>query len=126
MDSNGSCCSRADYAYLSTTPCCRREDVWTRTDAADRARLDSDYAFKFLSTAPDRRREVVRTRTEAAASARLDADYTYFSTASDWRLEVSGTGTWTCTRSRSSAGQYGEFPRTRPPAPPSPASPSFI
>ena len=52
--------------------------MWTRTEAAARARSDADYAL--LSTAPCRRREAVWTRTEAAARARLDADYAHMST----------------------------------------------
>ena len=45
--------------------------MWTRTEAAARARRDTDYAF--LSTARGRRRKVEWTWTEAAARARSDA-----------------------------------------------------
>ena len=41
---------------MSTAPCWIREVVWTRTEAAARARLDADHAY--MSTAPSRRREV--------------------------------------------------------------------
>ena len=43
--------------------------MWTRTEAAARARSDADFAF--MSTAPSRRWEIMWTRTEAAALARL-------------------------------------------------------
>ena len=72
--------------------------MWTRTEAAARARSDADYAL--LSTAPCRRREVVRTRTEAAASARSDADYAFLSTAPGRRREAVWTRTEAAARGR--------------------------
>ena len=92
--------------------------MWTRTEAAARARLDADFAY--MSTAPcKRRREVVWTRTEAAAWTRSDVDFAFLSTAPGRRREVVWTRarTWTCAWAGFTAGQNGDSRRTSPPPP---------